>query len=575
MRAARGYAILACLAISAGARDAPGWRRLTTPHFEIYSNADPGASRFLAVGLERLHAFFLRQFGTGPPAPREVRVIYFASSQEYGQYRARPGADAFFVGVDSRDYIVLPAMPRGELRVAAHEYAHVLIHSGGWTLPEWIAEGIGDVVSTLQIGERDTRVGGDLPDRIQTLQRGAWMTFPELFSFTLKNPPARADRENMFYAQSWALADLLMLSPAYRPAFPALLASLASGVPAELALYAAYRTPLDAIARDLHTRAARSTVPLLLPALAEKAPDPQIEDLTPFDSRAMLADLRLANGDLAAAESAFRDLAAERPASARVQADLGAIVLKRGDTAGAIAFWQRALELGITDADLCYRYAMLADSRGLPVRTALERAIALRPDFDDARFKLALLEQNAGHAEAAVLQLRAMRRVTPARAFVWWTALAGALLDLDRRAEAKQAAAEAHTHAASDTERARATQLAWLADTEMVVEIEGAAFHMVRVPVNAASRNPFIEAGDRAQSTEATMREVQCLDDGIRLVVQTPQGPLTLTVADPSRVQIRNAGSVAFEFVCGPQDPRNVLIEYAPATSIVRGLEFR
>ena len=218
---------------------------------------------------------------------------------------------------------------------------------------------------------------------------------------------------------------------------------------------------------------------------------------------------------------------------------------------------------------------MLADSRGLPVRNALERAVELRPDFDDARFKLSLLEQNAGNAEAAVLHLRAMRHVAPARAFAWWSALAGALLDLDRRAEARQAATEAHTLAASDAERARATQLAWLADTEMVVEIEGATFHTVRVPVSLASRNPFIEAGDRAQRTEASMREVQCLDDGIRLVVQTPQGPLTLAVADPSRVQIRNAGSVAFEFVCGPQDPRTVLVEYAPATAIVRGLEFR
>ena len=171
----------------------------------------PRRRAFWPSGLERLHAFFVRQLGAGPPEHREVRVIYFASPQEYGQYRARPGADAFFVGVDSRDYIVLPAMPRGELRVAAHEYAHVLIHSGGWTLPEWIAEGIGDVVSTLRIGERDTRIGGDLPDRIQTLQRGTWMTFPELFAFTLKGPAARADRENMFYAQSWALTDLLML----------------------------------------------------------------------------------------------------------------------------------------------------------------------------------------------------------------------------------------------------------------------------------------------------------------------------------------------------------------------------
>jgi tetratricopeptide (TPR) repeat protein len=300
-----------------------------------------------------------------------------------------------------------------------------------------------------------------------------------------------------------------------------------------------------------------------------------MQDLTPFDTRAMLADLRLANGELAAAESAFRELAAEQPASAPIHAVLGTVALKRGDTAAAVALWQRALDLGITDAGLCYRYAVLADSRGLPVRKALERAVALRPDFDDARFKLALLEQNAGNAEAAVLQLRAMRQIAPARAFAWWTALADALLDLDRRAEARQAAAEAHAHATSDAERDRATQLAWLADTEMVVEIGGTNFHTVRVPVHAPPRNPFIEAGDRAQRTEATMREVQCLEDGIRLVVQTPQGPLTLAVADPSRVQIRNAGSAAFEFVCGPQDPRRVLIEYAPATAIVRGLEFR
>src|SRR5215831_8623795 len=170
MWAARVCAMLASLAVVAGAREAGGWRRLTTPHFEICSNSDTETSRFLATGLERLYTFFVRQLGAAPPAHREVRVIYFATRQEYGQYRSQPAADAFFIGAESRDYIVLPAMPRGELRAAAHEYAHVLIHNGGWNLPAWLAEGIGDVVSTVRVGERDTRIGGDLPDRIQTLQ---------------------------------------------------------------------------------------------------------------------------------------------------------------------------------------------------------------------------------------------------------------------------------------------------------------------------------------------------------------------------------------------------------------------
>jgi tetratricopeptide (TPR) repeat protein len=594
MKAARACTILACLVAGASAREVAGWNHAATPHFDIYSNSDAETARSLALGFERMHAFFVRQVGVGLPADREIRVICFASTQEYNQYRARPGADGYFIGAESRDYIVLPAVPRAtravpydDLRVAAHEYAHVLIHSGGWTLPEWIAEGIGDVVSTLRMGQRDSRIGGDLPGRSQALKSGKWMTLPELFAFTLKGPAAGVGREGLFYAQSWALADLLMLSPNYAARFPALLAALASGVPAVRALEAVYQTPLDAIARDLRARVARSSGALPLPAVALPWTEPRVEPMTPFASRAMLADLRLANGDLAGAASAFRQLAAESPASGEVHAALGTIALRRGDTAGAVAAWKRAVELGIADADLCFRYAVLAgdrddrddpgdrDGRELLVREALERAIALRPGFDDARFKLALLEKNAGRAEAAVGQLRAMRQIAPARAFAWWSALADALVGLDRRGEAKQAAAQAHAHAGSTAERERATELAWLADTELAVEIEGSKFRTVRVPVGAPERNPFIEAGDRVQRREATLRQVECSEGGIQIVVDSAQGTLTLAVPDPSRVQVRNAGSVAFEFVCGPQEARQVLVEYRPAGGILRGLEFR
>jgi tetratricopeptide (TPR) repeat protein len=566
--------MLAFLAASGGAREVAGWNRAATPHFDIYSNADPETLRSLALNLERLHAFFVLQVGIGPRAHRQVRVICFASAQEYSQYRARPGVDAFYIGAEDRDYIVLPAVPRADLRVAAHEYAHVLIHSGGWTLPEWIAEGIGDVVSTVQMRDRESQIGGDTLGRSQALKNGKWMTLPELFAFTLKGPQSGARSEGVFYAQSWALTDLLMLSPTYRAGFPALLAALASGVPAERALDAVYHTPLAAVERDLRARVARGSVALPLRAVGESA-QVRVEPVTSFASRVMLADLRLANGDLAAAASTFQELAAERPASGEVLAAIGAIALKRGETGAAVAAWKRAVELNVADADLCYRYAVLADQRGLSARNALERALTLRPDFDDARFKLALLEKNAGHAEAAVTQLRAMRQIGTARAFAYWSSMADALLDLDRRAEAKQAAAEAHAHAAGDEERQRAAELSWLADTELAVEIDGQKFHTVRVPVGSAQRNPFIEAGDRVQRTEATMRQVDCPEGGIQLVLDTAQGALTLAIPDPSRVQIRNAGSVAFEFVCGPQQARRVLVEYAPARSIVRGLEFR
>jgi hypothetical protein len=350
MKAARACAILALLAAGAGAREPAGWNRAATPHFEIFSDGDPATLRSLALNLERLHAFILRQVGISPRAHREIRVISFASAQEYSQYRSKPGADAFFIGTEGRDYIVMPAGPHGDLRVAAHEYAHVLIHSVGWTLPEWIAEGIGDVVSTVQLRDRETRIGGDLPGRSQALKNG-WMTSP---TFRVQPRVVRRRPGGHLLCAKLGARRSAHAFALYRPAFPTLLAALASGVPAERALDTVYHTPLSAVERDLRSRIARGSIALPLPAVDGQSAQVRIENLTPFAARVMLADLRLANGDLPGAESAFRELAVERPASGEVLAATGTIALKRGDTGRAVAAWKRAVELGIADADLCY-----------------------------------------------------------------------------------------------------------------------------------------------------------------------------------------------------------------------------
>ena len=564
-------ALAGSLALGAPRED-PAWSHVSTTHFDVYSNSDAAAARALAVSLERLRDFFQHQAGLTPGTQRELRVICFATLEEYERNRLRADTGGYYIGSESRDYIVVPA--EGALRAAAHEYAHVLIHSGAWRLPDWLAEGLGDVISTVRMGDRETRLGGDLPGRSATLKTDAWMPLAELFAFSLK-APASVGRERLFYAQSWALTDLLMLSPSYSPGFPTLLAALASGVPAESALWTVYHMPPDALLAELRARVARHPGWVELPAVSGAAPEVRMETLSGFATGLMLADLRLAAGDVALAEGEFRALAGERPESAEAHAGLGAAVLKRGDVRAAVSEWKRAIELGIGDADLCYRYAALADERGLPARDALLRALELRPEFDDARYKLGLVEKNAGNAEEAIAQLRAMRTVGEKRAFTYWTTLADAYLELGRRAEAKEAAGKAREHAGSVAERDRALELEWLAETEMAVEIDGGRFHTVRVPVGGAARNPFIEAGDKARSVQAELRRVDCGEKGIKLVVATAGDTLTLAIPDPSRVQIRNAGGEAFEFVCGPQEARKVLVEYAPAKGLLRGLEFR
>jgi tetratricopeptide (TPR) repeat protein len=523
----RSLAFLSMAVLGVAAEPEP-WTVARAPHFHVYSNGGRDTARSLAAAFERLHDFFARQVGAEPRGGT-VRVIAFATAQEFAAYRTRPGTDAFYMGATGGDYIVMPAGTRGDLRVPAHEYAHLLLHSTGWHLPLWIGEGISEVAGTVRISERGATAGGDVPGRSQFLRTRRWIPMSEFFS-------ARESEHNLFSAQSWALADLLLFSPKYAPGFPSFLATLAAGSSTDTALASVYRTTADLLATDARERLAHPNPPVPIAAVEPPAASIHVE---PADEAALLAGLR------------------------------GTLAFNRGDRAAALAEWKTAIDLGTDDAGLCFRYAMLTEDRA-----ALERTLTLDPSLDDARYRLALMEKSGGHLESAVSHLRKMRTPSGERAFGYWIALGDALLDLGRRAEAKQAFAKAAGAAATDAERKRAAQLDWMASTELAVEFDGKQAHTIRVPVDAPPRNPFIESGDKARSAEATLEHIECGDDGIKVKLITAVAALILSVPDPSRVQIRNAGGVKFEFTCGPQQGRRVLVEYT-ATGVLRGLELK
>jgi tetratricopeptide (TPR) repeat protein len=205
----------------------------------------------------------------------------------------------------------------------------------------------------------------------------------------------------------------------------------------------------------------------------------------------------------------------------------------------------------------------------------LERAIALRPDYDNARYQLALLEKNAGHAEAAIAQLRAMREVAPQRAFAYWSALSDALNEIGRNEEARAAAKRAAEVSNTPAERAHAAELGYVAGTELAVQMlrtDSGASRMVttRVPRGSSEFNPFVEAGEEIRRTSGTLREIEC-GDPLRFLVETHEGTLALAAPDPSRLLARNSPS---EFTCGPQPGAAVSVEYTTG-GVLRGIDFR
>jgi tetratricopeptide (TPR) repeat protein len=575
-RRLRCFLAIAALCVYAAPAPDQGWAVARSEGFEVYSQAGEQGARETLELFERLRAFF-----TGPAHP--VRIVAFRSIDEYNSYRLRPTADAYYVGTEARDTIVMPGP--AQFNIAAHEYAHVLLHSQGEHMPSWLNEGLAEVFSSVRIGPRSSSIGGVLPARAQTV-RNAWMALPALFSVT-SDSGLRNDRQRsaVFYAESWALAHMLTMSPEYRGRFQLFVAALAQGQSSEAAFAAIYGKTVDAITRDLRAWVGNDRfTPVSLPGAAPQTIHIETAMLSPRAARLLLAELLLETGELARSEGMYRELAREAP-EANISAALGTIALKRGDRDAARVEWRRALDAGIADATLCYRYAVLAQEAGISAdeaRPALERAVALKPDFDDAHYLLALLDMNSGRHADAVAQFRAMRTIAPQRRFAYWTGLGYCLNELDRREEAKAAARQAERYAETPEEHVRARDIAYIADTDFAVRFSRDAqgrpqIITARAPHGRGNWNPFIEPADHMRRAEGLLREIRCTAGATRFIVAAEEKELTLVIADPTRVQMRNAPP---EFTCGPQKPPvPVNIDYAAKSGddsdgIVRGVEF-
>jgi tetratricopeptide (TPR) repeat protein len=583
-------AALSALCISAHARPVPStWKLGRTRHFELYSQGGEAAARSALTWFEQLRAFFQQQTGLNLDGRPPVRVIAFRSASEYRPYRLRSTSDAYYLGTETRDYIVMPNLDAGEFATAAHEYAHLILHASGLQLPLWLNEGLAEFFSTLRIGDRGWNLGGDLPARSQVLRRNPWIPLSQLLTLPAESPlRENRDKTALFYAQSWKLTEMLLLSPQYAPRVQALIAALTSGTPSLRALEKVYAKPLDTIAEDVRAWTATGHKIRRFAGLAPETIVVEVGAVPALASRSLIAELLLAIGELDRAKTLYHELAQESPTNPDFPAALGTIALRKGDHDEAFKEWKRAMDHGISDATICYRYATLAGDVGLSaneIRPALQRAITLKPDFEDARYTLALLESNAGHYDTAVTQLRAMRSVAPARAYAYWSALAYALNELGKPDESIAAAQHALEHASTPAERSNAAQLAYIAQTDLAVQFtQDANGHTrlvtTRVPHKTADWNPFIEPGDKIHRIEAKLRELNCSDGrATGIAVDTVQGPLRLTIPDALHVLMRNAPS---EFTCGTQPANAVMIEYAAsetqdrnADGVLRGMAFQ
>jgi hypothetical protein len=375
--AVAAWALCASAAWGAAARS---WALAASPHFEVYSQAGPEGARASLAWLERLRAWVTGEMGLQPDRLRPARVIGFASEAEYAPFR-KDRADAYYIGTEGRDYIVMVAAGPNELPVAAHEYAHLMMHSAGLRLPPWLDEGLSDVFGAAAAGGRH-------PEHVELLRRRGWIPIEELLQMRPSGD------SSLFYAESWALAGMLAFSPEYRPKLRVFVAALASGTPGAEAFGRVYGKTAGQLEPELRNWLAKGADGTLsLPAAAEA---PRAVEVPPSRLRLLLATLLLDSGERGRAEAVYRDLLRENPEVGDIHAGLGMLAHYAGDGAASREHWKRAVELGAEDDALLFRYAVLAGNEGRPASEIrpVASSRAIRSLFDNDQGLLALRRVN-------------------------------------------------------------------------------------------------------------------------------------------------------------------------------------
>jgi tetratricopeptide (TPR) repeat protein len=577
------------------------WIKLETPHFELYTTAGEKKGREAILYFEQVRSFFLEASPAKHAPEFPVRIVAFRSESQYKPYRINESAVAYYAPGRSRDYIVMQDISSEHYPVAIHEYTHLIVKHTGLNLPLWLNEGWADVYSSLAPKGNKAVVGSPLPGHFRTLLTTKWLSLDVLASVDHNSPLYNErNKAGIFYAESWLLVHMLYLSPGYRVNFSKLLLAISSGQDMAQACQSVYGKGLKEIASDLdqYSRSKLFYGVVFDVKLEKAAEDPQVSDATGFDSGLVLADLLAQTRKREEARQAYGQLAKDNPGRPEVDESLGYMELQAGDRDSARQYFSRAYAAGSKNAQMCFDYSLLEDSKGaIPI---LRRAVELKPDYVAARLQLGLMLVNQQNYSEALDELHQVKKINSEQAPTYFLALAYSDLrtghpDLARK-DADSAKQWAKTPAESEQV---ASLLRYLDESKTgatagsIAEPEPPAKPSAQASADSenseipklrhapAPANPLVKHDEQISHVQGVAERLDCDGQSARFHVLVGQTSMVFEIPDPSNVLIKHSGEAHHDFTCGVQKPFPVAVDYAVkpdakkgTAGIVRELDF-
>jgi tetratricopeptide (TPR) repeat protein len=232
--------------------------------------------------------------------------------------------------------------------------------------------------------------------RADRLRRNGLTQLHELAK-VVKGSASYQDREAalQFYAQSWALAHLLLTDPAYRAGAWTLVELLDQGESLESAAEWVYGRGLTQLHLDLETHLGRLKAG---PAVARPAPRAAVTVAAAADEVGLaLARLLLRKSDISGAQRLLDRLAESSRGNPELWSLAGDLALKQGRPSDARFALREALRLGSRDA------------RGLRQLAVLEQNAMNRAGLEPVLERLAEVDPSGHYARRALPTLQAPR----------------------------------------------------------------------------------------------------------------------------------------------------------------------
>jgi len=386
------------------------WIRIETTNFSVFSDGSENMARQAAEALEMLRMVLGQLFGASTlVSPLPTKVFVFDDERSFEPYgphldgKTRQVGGYFSVG-ELSNYVAIvgPRYSTDVSSIVHHEYLHHYLRTNQPDIPLWLNEGLAGVYSTFKVEDGKAWIGYPNPLIVRWLRKFPSIPLAELVAIDHDSPDYNdSDRRFAFYVTSWGLTHMLVMGTRDgRNRASAYVQLLREGVDQDEAFSRGLGGDYQEIEKEYKRYVRRNMSYFVIPV------DSHLNG-TASTTKMSYAETLFHLGDLLTALGSDRHTSATEHFRASLEANelygpsiagLGYLEEVAGMDEAALAKYRRAAELAPDNFLANYRLGKMLcrtleqgsdeterTSTIEEARSALQRAIAARPNFAEAR----------------------------------------------------------------------------------------------------------------------------------------------------------------------------------------------